>query len=339
MKENKRVWIYTLSDPRNGLIKYVGKTSRVKKRIGEHIRELQGNTKKINWIKSLKKTGLNPIFEEIEETDVENCDFLEMYWISQFKTWGFELKNHTDGGDGSYGIIPWNKGMKGVFKHSEESKNKMSKWRKKNTIGNKNGFYGKKHSEENKKKWSDLGKKRKWSEDFKENRRGTNSVNCKKIYCYSLDGNLVKVYDFGLQVAEDGFDSNMVSKCCRKIHKTHKRHIFSHSKIEKFNKDEYVKKVWNKGLVNSYTHSDETKIKMSLSKKGKKININNSGENNPNSKKIYCYDSNVKLIKIYEYIKKVEDDGLNYHIVRKRCKNKSLKPYKGFIFSSDLLNK
>jgi hypothetical protein len=26
--------------------------------------------------------------------------FWEIYWINQFKTWGFELKNLTNGGDG-----------------------------------------------------------------------------------------------------------------------------------------------------------------------------------------------------------------------------------------------
>ncbi len=40
------------------------------------------------------------------------------------------LRNKTDGGDGSTGIIPWNKGVTGVVKASDSTKDKMSKKRK-----------------------------------------------------------------------------------------------------------------------------------------------------------------------------------------------------------------
>ena len=40
------------------------------------------------------------------------------------------LRNKTDGGDGSTGIIPWNKGITGIVKASDSTKDKMSKKRK-----------------------------------------------------------------------------------------------------------------------------------------------------------------------------------------------------------------
>jgi hypothetical protein len=40
------------------------------------------------------------------------------------------LRNKTDGGDGSAGIIPWNKGVIGKVKASDATKEKMSKIRK-----------------------------------------------------------------------------------------------------------------------------------------------------------------------------------------------------------------
>jgi hypothetical protein len=40
------------------------------------------------------------------------------------------LRNKTDGGDGSTGIIPWNKGVTGIVKASDATKQKMSKLRK-----------------------------------------------------------------------------------------------------------------------------------------------------------------------------------------------------------------
>lgn len=227
MKDNRKIWIYTLTDPRNNLVKYIGKTFRLNRRLNDHINEINSNTKKTAWIKNLKKENLKPIFEILEETNIEDCNFLEIYWIGQFKVWGFDLKNTTNGGDGSYGIEPWNKGLKGVFKHSEESKKKMSEWRKENTTGEKNGFFGKKHSEKNIKIFKEKSSKRRWSEEFKENRRGEKSPNSKKVFQYDLDGKLIKEYSYGKQTEKFGFDSNMVSKVCRGIHKSHKGYVFS----------------------------------------------------------------------------------------------------------------
>jgi group I intron endonuclease len=233
MGDNRKIWIYTLSDPRDGLVKYIGKTFRPKRRMYEHLTNLESNTKKVSWIKSLKQIDLLPVFEILEETDIDNCDSLEIYWISQFKNWGFELKNHTNGGGGSYGVIPWNKGRKGIFKHSEKSKRKMSEYRKENTSGEKNGFFGKTHSDENKKRWGHIRKGKKWTEEVRVKNSGKSSSNCKKVYCYDVDKNLIKIYDFGRQVTEDGFDWNCVSKVCRKINKTHKNHIFSYEELNK----------------------------------------------------------------------------------------------------------
>lgn len=216
-----KIFVYGLIDPRNCEIKYIGKTKNIRKRLREHIRD-EENNKKYAWIKSLKNKNLIPEILVLEETNIEEVNFWEIFWINQLKVWGFELKNMTDGGDGSYGTIPWNKGKKGLFKHSEKSKKLMSDWRKLNTSGNKNGFFGKNHSEETKKILTKKGSERRWSEEFKEKRRGIKNPNCKKIYCYTLDNKLVRIYDYGRQVVEDGFNWNVVSKVCRGINKTHK---------------------------------------------------------------------------------------------------------------------
>lgn len=333
----KEIVVYTLEDPLNGLIKYVGITRNPKKRLSEHLREKRNN-KKCTWIKSLKSLGLAPILRELETTDEDNYQWVERYWISQFKTWGFELKNMTEGGDGAFGIIPWNKGIKGIFNHSEESKLKMSEFRKENTHGEKNGFFGKKHSVECREKYSQqrLGKNHK--EETKEKISESNIINnSKPIFCYTIDGNFVKKYRCGTDSIKDGFDNNMVSKVCRGVHKTHMNHVFSFFEINNFKKDDYVKKIWNKGIFGMCKHSEETKKNMSEQRKGKKKTISVKGNKNPNSKEVYCYDLNFNFTKKYEYTKQVEDDNLNYDIVRKRCKNKDLKPYKGFIFSNDIL--
>src|ERR1700731_2542764 len=100
-------FIYTISDPRDGQIKYVGKTIQGTKRFKKHLDNcsLKDNTPKNNWIKDLKKQKLNPIFDIIqyEENEIELSE-LEVFYISYFKFLGFKLKNVTDGGEGHSGV-------------------------------------------------------------------------------------------------------------------------------------------------------------------------------------------------------------------------------------------
>lgn len=222
----KKIIVYTLTDPRDNLIKYVGVTHRPKRRLYEHLNDSENNLKSA-WIKRLQILGLVPIYDEIDVTDIDNFSWVEQYWISQLRTWGFPLKNMTEGGEGSYGTIPWNKGLKGVFKHSEESKNKMSEYRKKNTLGEDNGFYGKEHSIENKQKWSEQRKGTKWNDIQIEKLGGKNNPNRKPVYCYDLVGNFIKKYDAAIDAEDDGFNRGMISKVCRGIYKSHKGYTFS----------------------------------------------------------------------------------------------------------------
>lgn len=111
--------IYTLKDPRDQQIRYVGKANNISQRYKAHLNNSNNPTShKNNWIALLKHLGLKPIMEIIEIVPIEEWIFWERYWISQFKTWGFDLTNHKDGGDGptfgnrtsfKYGHIPWNK--------------------------------------------------------------------------------------------------------------------------------------------------------------------------------------------------------------------------------------
>ena len=109
--------IYTLTDPNSNLVRYVGRTTeKLYNRLSKHINEREkAKNHRCHWINKLYKMGLKPIIELIDECDTHNeCIFLEKYWISQFKNWGFNLVNETDGGEGSFG-----------YKHTEETKNKM----------------------------------------------------------------------------------------------------------------------------------------------------------------------------------------------------------------------
>jgi|SRR5208337_3642722 len=63
------------------------------------------------------------------------------------------LRNHTDGGDGVSGLTghpAWNKGKKGIYKHSEETCRRISEANKGQPPTY--GMLGKKHSKEGKRK-------------------------------------------------------------------------------------------------------------------------------------------------------------------------------------------
>jgi hypothetical protein len=100
---DRRCKIYTLSDPITGQIRYVGQTVlSLRLRLLYHMSESRQPiyTHKTNWIRSILQKGLEPKIELLE-FGVWNED--EMYWIEQFKQWGFNLVNGTIGGDGTAG--------------------------------------------------------------------------------------------------------------------------------------------------------------------------------------------------------------------------------------------
>jgi predicted GIY-YIG superfamily endonuclease len=99
----KTVFIYSLStleEPNN--IRYIGKAKDLKKRLSKHVQpcQLQGNSHKVNWLKLVIKNGHTPIIKCIDIVDESEWKFWEVYWIEQFKVWGFDLTNSTSGGDG-----------------------------------------------------------------------------------------------------------------------------------------------------------------------------------------------------------------------------------------------
>lgn len=114
----KIVYIYTLSDENE--VRYVGKSKNPQLRLKKHLRECkQKRTAKEKWIYSLLTNGKKPILEILDEVHVSNWEQTEVYWIAQFKAWGFKILNSTSGGEGSDGF----KGKK----HSSNTKLLMRK--------------------------------------------------------------------------------------------------------------------------------------------------------------------------------------------------------------------
>jgi hypothetical protein len=111
-------YVYTLTDPRNGMPFYVGKGHG--KRCEAHLDEAKYYTKrkskKLNKIRKLMSLGMKPIITKVEEnvSDAQAIDF-ECFLIAEMRDIGIPLTNMTDGGDGAQG-----------YKHTEEYKQMMS---------------------------------------------------------------------------------------------------------------------------------------------------------------------------------------------------------------------
>lgn len=169
--------IYTLSDPDTEEIRYIGKTKNsLLYRLQQHVYEaFRHKSHKASWVKSLLKQDKMPIIELLDSTS-ENWQELEVYWISQFKTWGFNLVNMTDGGDGNNNQVM-----------TEETKKKISETLK-----------GRKRPEDVIKKISESHKGKKLT---KSTRQKLKNINLGKI---QSEATKAKRYKSVLLISESG---------------------------------------------------------------------------------------------------------------------------------------
>lgn len=147
-------FIYTLSHPITHQVRYIGKSDNPDYRLVNHCKDKR-LTKNRTWILGLKKEGLKPLMEIIDEVKKSEWEFWEQFWISQVKAWGFNLNNMTNGGNKGY-ERKYNSsgkkigGSKKGRKLSAETREKMRAAR----IGNKNPRFGKQHTKESLEKMS-----------------------------------------------------------------------------------------------------------------------------------------------------------------------------------------
>lgn len=180
--------IYVLIDPITNMVRYVGKANDVSQRYRAHLnRARKHQIHKKNWIEKLKNKGLKPIIEVIDIVPIEEWVFWETYWISQMKTWGFDLINYTNGGDGC------------TFSNQTSFKKGHKVW------------LGKKHSNEAKKKISENN----WM-------KGKTAFNRISVRQLTLDGKLIKIWDSIID-AEKGTNStsSKIVAVCKGKRKTH----------------------------------------------------------------------------------------------------------------------
>lgn len=162
------VYIYGLYDPRDDSLRYIGKTIHPKSRLWDHITDAKSRALangKAQWIRELLKLDLYPELRILEKCTKDNWIEREVQWIADEIAKGTDLFNIAEGGDNP----PDWAGRKqtpehirkrvearkkhGTYKHSKETKKKISKNRKGKNLGNTH-TKGKPLSKEHKRKLS-----------------------------------------------------------------------------------------------------------------------------------------------------------------------------------------
>lgn len=114
MKNTPFTNIYTLSNPINNEVRYLGKTISLKERYSKHKRK-KNNTHKDCWVASLNNSGVLPKMEVIDVVPTDEWEFWETWWIQLLKSWNFNLTNILSGGAGTFG-----------YNHTADTKKKIS---------------------------------------------------------------------------------------------------------------------------------------------------------------------------------------------------------------------
>jgi len=101
-------YIYVLKDPRDGRVRYVGKSNDPKKRLRWRIAQARGGMEEPHssaWIKSVLDAGYRPEVIILETVNLTDWRDAEQRWIKHFRDNGMQLTNHAAGGDGPNGRV------------------------------------------------------------------------------------------------------------------------------------------------------------------------------------------------------------------------------------------
>jgi hypothetical protein len=132
MNITNTTYIYALCDPITFEVRYVGKANNPYKRFYGHRGHLMDKKQnhKVYWIALLRRKGLKPIMQILEQCDKNAWQERERSWISFYKNvCKNDLTNGTEGGDGATGPRKLYK-QKLPFRHSQATKLKMSEKKK-----------------------------------------------------------------------------------------------------------------------------------------------------------------------------------------------------------------
>lgn len=201
-------FIYKITSPTGRL--YIGKTKHLQRRINTYKYKITNDTgwKNAKIMNSLKKYGWDAhIFEIIEECENELLNDREKFWIKKLDTYCVENnKNMNMSRGGEEGGRVWMFDVERRKKQSERF------------TGVGGPFYGKKHTEENKRKQSERAKKQaiergtkipEWGAE-----KGRNIIR-RPVLCYDSNGIFLKEFTCGSQASKEmKLDHTSISMVC-----------------------------------------------------------------------------------------------------------------------------
>jgi group I intron endonuclease len=208
----ENIFIYVLIDPSSNQIRYVGKTTDIKRRLRRHINErFIHDSHKDRWVRKLLENNLRPEIEIVDEVSKTDWVFWEKFYISYFKFIGCNLTNGTKGGDEP----PSTKGRK----HTLESRLKMSNTKRGKPIPwlNNGEKRTKKHIENLSKSCKGRispNKGKKYSDEFKKKLSDSSTVK-RKVKQINLDGEVIKIWD-SIKDAQKYLQIKHISEVCKK---------------------------------------------------------------------------------------------------------------------------
>lgn len=91
--------IYALTDPRSGVIRYVGKSNDPNKRFRSHVKTTDTSTRKGAWLTALRKAGIKPLLSILETCDKRSWEEAERFWIAHFRVTLYNIDAGGLGGD------------------------------------------------------------------------------------------------------------------------------------------------------------------------------------------------------------------------------------------------
>lgn len=120
--------IYGLFCPVAGAIRYVGKSSEVKKRFLMHLYSAHyENSHKARWLKTLADKGLKPSLVILQEVKLhESWQAIEREWIAKALEDGWPITNLSAGGDGMSPLDEAARAMKFMQMGRAETRKRMS---------------------------------------------------------------------------------------------------------------------------------------------------------------------------------------------------------------------
>lgn len=99
MGNDRRGWIYALTDPLSHKPRYIGQTTGdPESRLQQHVYDHSGsNRRKQDWIQGLIKAGMFPRIVVLERPFVEMLDVREREWTRHYAGLGYDLLNMPAG--------------------------------------------------------------------------------------------------------------------------------------------------------------------------------------------------------------------------------------------------